>query len=262
MSTADTSEDAPKRGPGSILKWILALQVFIGLFIVGVDIAPNLATNLRPSSAPNLTQPVLPGDQTRRYRDDWTPNPGRPSSPLQTPGDMPSRLLFTPDEGDASVLTLTGKIREGDAARFAEAIAARPGIAALRLHSPGGSVRDALDIGRQARELGLNTIMQAGDICLSACPYLFAGGVARSADEDASIGVHQSYFGSNSVLPAFLAVSNIQRGQGEVMTYLAAMGVDVLVMQHALVTPPDEIYLLLPEELERYRMVTSAEGAT
>jgi hypothetical protein len=37
------------------------------------------------------------------------------------------------------------------------------------------------------------------------------------------------------------------------------MGIDPLVMQHALVTPPDEIYLLLPEELTRYRFVENTE---
>ena len=36
------------------------------------------------------------------------------------------------------------------------------------------------------------------------------------------------------------------------MTYLDEMGIDPLVMTHALSTPPDQIYVLLPKELERY----------
>jgi hypothetical protein len=34
---------------------------------------------------------------------------------------------------------------------------------------------------------------------------------------------------------------------------------DPLVMRHALATPPDEIYILLPEELERYRFVSESQ---
>lgn len=43
------------------------------------------------------------------------------------------------------------------------------------------------------------------------------GGTKRRVEQDASIGVHQHYFGQNSVQPAFMAVEDIQRGQGFVM---------------------------------------------
>ena len=43
------------------------------------------------------------------------------------------------------------------------------------------------------------------------------------------------------------------------MSYLEEMGIDPLVMRHALETPPDEIYVLLPEELDRYGFVTDDE---
>jgi hypothetical protein len=98
--------------------------------------------------------------------------------------------------------------------------------------------------------------MLSGEFCYSACPYLLAGGEAREIDAQASVGVHQHYFGENSLLPAFVAVEDIQRGQGDVMAYLDEMGIDPLVMQHALATPPDEIYVLLEEELQRYGFIS------
>ena len=101
--------------------------------------------------------------------------------------------------------------------------------------------------------------MLSGEVCYSACPYLFAGGETREIEEGASIGVHQHYFGQNTYLPAFVAVEDIQRGQGEVMVYLDEMGIDPLVMQHALTTPSDEIYVLLPEELDRYGFATGED---
>ncbi len=129
----------------------------------------------------------------------------------------------------------------------------------LYVNSPGGSVSDALRLGRYLRDAELTTALRSGDICYSACPYLLAAGTSRDVPEDASVGVHQHFFGESTLLPAFVAVEDIQRGQGEVMTYLDQMGIDPLVMQHALVTPPDEIYLLLPEELTRYRFVENTE---
>ena len=118
---------------------------------------------------------------------------------------------------------------------------------------------DALELGRAIREAGLNTDMEGGAICLSACPYVLASGTERSADEDARIGVHQHYFGENTLLPAFTAVSDIQRGQGLVMRYLDEMGIDLRLMEPALMTPPKEIYLLTREELRDFNLLTTAE---
>jgi hypothetical protein len=183
---------------------------------------------------------------------------GNPARPFRTTGDMPEHLTFT---RDGATLTLTGAIKVGDGDRFAayltaEETAGGEAFTTLRLNSPGGSVSDALAIGRRVRADGLNTQLLAGDICLSACPYVFASGVTRAVDTDAQIGVHQHFFGKSRVLPAFLAVEDVQRGQGEVMAYLDDMGVDTRIMQHALVTPPNEIYILLPKQLREYAMIT------
>ena len=109
-------------------------------------------------------------------------------------------------------------------------------------------------IAEVCAKAGLDTIVDS--ICFSACPYVFAAGADRSAGPNARIGVHQHYFGESTILPAFLAVEDVQRGQADVMNYLDDMGVDVRVMGLALSTPPDEIYILLPEELAEYRLVT------
>lgn len=159
------------------------------------------------------------------------------------------------------VWRLEGAIAEGDAARLIDQLAAAetpPQV--LILQSPGGAVHEALALGRHLRAQGIRTRMLAGEYCYSACPYLLAGGLHREIDPEASVGVHQHYFGENSLLPAFIAVEDIQRGQSEVMTYLDEMGIDPLVMRHALATPPDELYLLLPEELTRYRFHAPGEG--
>ena len=50
-------------------------------------------------------------------------------------------------------------------------------------------------------------------------------------------------------MPVFLAVEGIQHGQGKTMEYLIEMGIDPGLMLYSLNTPPDEIYLLVEDEL-------------
>ncbi len=248
---------------GRMLRWLFAIQLGFAMVLLGTDMMRILPGLTSPSQAPAITQPPGPGDQTRRYdpaRID--PRPARPGTrPVPDTTDMPSRLAFVDTVWDgAATITLTGEIAPGDADRFTTFLdSVDPVPAQAFLNSPGGSVQDALAMGRRLREAGIATRMTATDICLSACPYILAAGTTRTVDDGALVGVHQHYFGQNTVLPAFLAVEDIQRGQGEVMGYLDDMDVDPLIMRHALQTPPDEIYLLTPAELATYRLTTPAE---
>ncbi|SPJ24348.1 hypothetical protein [Palleronia abyssalis] len=248
---------------GLVIKGILGLQLAIGVALVAGDLSTGIPRFPTTTRAPDLDQPVRPGDQTRRFRPADLPSaPNRPFPP--TP-DMPDRLGLAEAELDGRrVIRMVGSIAMGDAERLPDLLAARFGgddaPEALLIHSPGGSVDDALRLGRAVRDLGLRTEIAPGDVCLSACPYLFAGGVDRRVQDGGALGVHQHYFGENTVLPAFLAVEDIQRGQGQVMGYLDEMGLNPLLMQHALTTPPEAIYIFVPEELERYDIVTPPEG--
>lgn len=236
------------------LSAVLLFQVGIGALLVLGDVrqAP-LSLPFTGPQTPRLSEPVRPGDQRRTY----APDRDRPSvRPAREAGPLPDRLTLTREGGQ---YRLEGTISPGDAERMISQIdEADPAIETLVLQSPGGSVRDALSLGRHLRDRAIATEVLAGEICYSACPYLFAGGLPRSASDNASIGVHQHSFGENTLLPAFIATEDIQRGQAEVMTYLDDMGVDPLVMRHAMSTPANEIYILLPEELTRYRILDEA----
>ncbi|MDZ7710804.1 MAG: hypothetical protein U5K36_12625 [Roseovarius sp.] len=202
--------------------------------------------------APRLTEPVGPGDQRRQFR----PGRDRPATrPARDPGDMPPRLVLT--AMNETTYRLEGTIADGDSDRIIKLLEeARPRPERIVLQSPGGSVTDALSLGRHLRAEGIETRMLSGEYCFSACPYILAGGAARDIPDEALVGVHQHYFGESSILPASFAVEDIQAGQGEVMIYLDAMGIDPLVMHHALTTPPDEIYILVPAELRDYGFVS------
>ncbi|SFE54573.1 COG3904 family protein [Roseivivax sediminis] len=246
------------RNIGRTLKSVLAVQMGLGALLVLGDIGARPGGLRLPGfgpSAPALTEPVRPGDQRRVY-DPARLAPG--TRPGQTTQDLPERLTLT--RIDCGTYRLEGGISEGDAERIATRLGeVSPAPETLVLHSPGGSVTDALQLGRHLRQEGIGTRMLAGESCFSACPYILAGGTPREIADDAAVGVHQHYFGENSLLPARFAVEDIQRGQGEVMAYLSDMGIDPMVMTHALATPPDEIYVLMQEELERYNFVTPDE---
>lgn len=234
------------------LMGVLVFQLGIGLFLIVGDMRDGaLRLPAFGPDAPGLTEPVRPGDQRRTY----DPGRNRPAvQPSRDPGDLPERLTLTREEG--TTWRLEGAIAEGDAERIADQLADQD-VDALVLQSPGGVVAEALTLGRHLRRQGIATRILAGEYCLSACPYLLAGGALRRIDPDGAVGLHQHYFGRNTLLPAFVAVEDIQAAQAEVMTYLDAMGIDPLVMRHALATPPDEIYILLPEDLARYGFVTA-----
>mgnify|MGYP006296059489 FL=1 len=247
----------PRNAIARTLMGVLIFQLGIAGFLILGDMGRGGISWPRfGPEAPGLTEPVRPGDQRRTY----APGRDRPAvQPARDPGDLPDRLVLTPDEGPT--WRLEGTIAEDDAERIARQITeAEPAIETLILQSPGGAVGDALVLGRLLRREGIATRMLAGEYCLSACPYILAGGARREIDEDASVGVHQHFFGRNTLLPAFVAVEDIQAGQAEVMGYLDDMGIDPLVMRHALATPPDQIYLLLPEDLRRYGFLPSDEG--
>lgn len=247
---SDTDEIAPN-GTFRVMRWLLGAQIVLAALLIVIDLAPSVPGLLAPSQAPELDRPTGPGDQVRHYR------PGRPATP--GPGvdpDMPRRLVAEDVTIDGTIaLRIRGAIAQGDGTRIVEELrTTRPAL--VLLDSPGGSVSDALAIGRALRDIGAETRLANDAVCFSACPYIFVGGTTRSVAESARLGVHQHAFGESTILPAFLAVEDIQRGQAGVLTHLADMGIDLRIMGPSMATPADEIYILTPEELSDWNVVT------
>ncbi len=244
----------------------LALQVAVAGAILTEDFW-DMRLRLAQGGIESVpTEPASPGDQTRPYAPVAVPvrapgsAPGRSvPSPLALPQTLPVGLTFslqeTADYG--RVLLVAGSIEEGDALRFVahvEDMLAPPDMVAL--HSPGGMVHEAQRIGRYIREHEMATLIAPDAACLSSCPYILASGVERIVSRTGWVGLHQHYNDRKTILPAFLAVQGIQDGQGDTLAYLGEMGIDPLILVHVLKTPPDDIYLLLEDELLEYRLAT------
>ncbi len=246
---------------GRGLKLVFVLQIVIAGFLIASDLNTRWRFDFA-SDRPAPTGPVAPGDQTRRY-DPNEPvprftNPGADPR-ISLPDNLPTRLEFSlrddPDLG--AILMMNGAIEPDDPDRLRAYLDTLDTVpATVAINSPGGSVDAALQIGAALRAQGLNTVILPGMACLSACPYMLAGGVERRVSQTGAVGLHQHYYETPGYIPVFFAVENIQRGQGETMRYLIEMGVDPGVMVHGLSTPPDEIYVLVESELIDTRLAT------
>ena len=81
-------------------------------------------------------------------------------------------------------LMATGTITPGISQAFAAEVGKHGDyIKTVVLNSPGGSVTDALAMGRLIREKKFATEVEAGKYCASSCPLVFAGGVERRAGD-------------------------------------------------------------------------------
>lgn len=208
-----------------------------------------------PAALTYRPQPILPPATTEDGGGRARPALGTPPELL----DAPLSITL----GSGGMLSLTGTVDPGAAARFAQEIAARGEyVSTVLLDSPGGSVDDALEIGRLIRAEGLSTEVRNGGLCASSCPIIFASGQSRIAGKDAAIGVHQIYAAALSASPldalsvAGVAMADAQSVTAEISRHLSEAGVDTAVWLHAMETPPDRLYYLTPEELDHYRLVT------
>jgi len=83
---------------------------------------------------------------------------------------------------DKDRLVLTGPIRWGDNVAFFAAVNSGRNIKTVVLNSDGGTVDEAIDIGRTIREHHLDTTVPASSICVSACVLVWAAGHKRTVD--------------------------------------------------------------------------------
>lgn len=245
---------------------LFAAQVAIGGGLVWLDV-----TDRRPGEEPITTAPIAPlapGDQTRRYDPARVPaavprrsGDGREAGLIDLPTEMKSlQFRFLDRDGFGRIMAVEGAIAPGDAERFTNALEAalaeETPPETVSLHSPGGSLSDALAIGKAVRAAELDTLVVSGGACVSACPTILFGGVERHVSREAWVGMHQGFLSDVTLVTTRRAVSDVQRLQGEVIAFTREAGVDPGVHVFALTTPPEDVYFLLPEEMEEYDVAT------
>jgi hypothetical protein len=249
----------------TVLRWIFRSVLMVTIAALAVDLAdmqgwianPDSAAEITedspafnlPSLVPSVLAPLLPGGDKH-----LTPLP-------QADGALAKPMTFELIGGGK--LMATGTITPGISESFAAEVG-RHGeyIKTVVLNSPGGSVTDALAIGRLIRERKFATEVEAGKYCTSSCPLVFAGGVERRAGDRAAIGVHQvaSTNSATGGLPRD-EMSIAQNISARCQRYLGDMGVSLQVWVHAMETPHDRLFVFKPDELKSLNLVTAAASA-
>ncbi|HEY2211187.1 MAG TPA: hypothetical protein VGH62_06120 [Bradyrhizobium sp.] len=252
----------------AILRWIFRSVVTVTIAVLAVDLASvqgwiaipdsaatpaeiqlgSPALNL-PGMLPSMLTPLLPGGDKRLV-------------PLPRPdGAMAEPMTFELVSGGK--LMATGTITPGISEAFAAEVGKRGDyVKTVVLNSPGGSVADALAMGRLIRERKFATEVEAGRYCVSSCPLTFAGGVDRHAGDRATIGVHQvAAVRSAANGPTRDEMSVAQNISARCQRYLGDMGVSLQVWVHAMETPHDKLFVFKPDELKSLNMVTEAPAS-
>ena len=154
------------------------------------------------------------------------------------------------------------------------------GGATVVLDSSGGSVNDAITMGRRWRKLGLRTtvgttielqsssgVMKPAVLpqayCESMCVFLLLSGKTRYVPEEAHVRVHQIWMGDRADDPKAASYSAqdlmiVQRDVGRLAKYTVEMGGSGDLLSLSLSVPPwEDLHRLTTDELKLANLVTT-----
>lgn len=154
----------------------------------------------------------------------------------------------TYDIGPSKGLFFDGNIVDGDEISFQMAIKEINPTTVL-VNSTGGRVYIAMNIANILRDNGIHAQTQK---CSSACVYLFAGGVTRTVDRNATIKVHSAKYENADATTPFFA----QKLVADIYDHLDELGIDPTLGHIAARVPNDKWHVLNREELMKFRIAT------
>jgi hypothetical protein len=245
-----------------VLRWLLRVLLIATVSVLALDLSAMTGFNPESLWREVTEQPVLPDMAPVTTDAPVTPDPGRRVVPARkADGALAKPMTFSLAQNGR--LIATGMIAPGSAAAFAAEVNARGEyIKTIVLNSPGGSVGDALEMGRLIRAKGFATEVDKHKICVSSCPLVFVGGAKRVAGADAIIGVHQVFAPDPAEAARHDTMSEAQRVSARCQRYLADMGVDLKMWVHAMETPKEKLFIFSANELRELNIVTLTNVAT
>jgi hypothetical protein len=199
-------------------------------------------------------------DQIRRY-DPRSAPARRSDQAVVLPGfdgdaDAAIASSITFHLGENGAASAVGRIDPGSYVAFEEFIHATPELATLTLHSPGGSVRDAIAMAELLRAREIDTAVARHGYCASSCPLAFSGGVERTLPDPVWFGVHQVFTSDAQIGTLQDGMAGAQHISSQAQQLLVDMGVDPRAWIHAMATPKEQLYLFNQDELTDLNWVT------
>lgn len=154
--------------------------------------------------------------------------------------------------GPILVAKVSEDIVPGDYEALLKGIKANPGKfnrKVVMLDSIGGSVSEAIRMGRLLRETGFDTWVPSGAVCQGSCVYLLAAGHAKTVR--GHVAIHRPYYpGSDSVHSA----SKASASRASQVAYFKEMQVPLALLEAINSTEPRRMRVLTASELARFHL--------
>lgn len=151
--------------------------------------------------------------------------------------------------GRILAVEISGDIAPGDYEALMKGIRDNPGTFARKLvllDNIGGSVTEAIRMGRLLRETGFDTMVPTDGVCQGSCVYLLAAGRNRSVR--GYVGLHRPYFPNGD---SALADSSVGPRYSPA-AYLKEMNVPLGLLDEMNGIEPTSMRVLTRDELARY----------
>jgi hypothetical protein len=128
------------------------------------------------------------------------------------------------------------------------------------LHSPGGSVVEALKLGRLISKLKANTSVGRSSAtsaeCLSACVWAYLGGTYRFLPDTSEVGVHQFAFVNDKAVQTETATAVSQSMAAEIVEFMKQNRADTDFFKLVTSALPRDMYLVPHDKPRELRVVT------
>jgi hypothetical protein len=160
------------------------------------------------------------------------------------PTAFAAALKKLPGNDGRTIVALSGEIQQGDSDSLTLLIKSENDagrlVHAIRLSSPGGNLMEGVMLAEIVKQGKISTSVLNGSQCASACFIVFAAGTEKFANYGALIGVHG-------------ASDKSGRESGTATVSMARIvkdfGVPAGIIGKMVVTPPDEMVWLSPDDL-------------
>jgi hypothetical protein len=145
------------------------------------------------------------------------------------------------------VILLAGVIAPGDNDKFLNLVRrannAKLLVSGIRLNSPGGDLAEGLGLAQSIKTAQITTVVVSGGVCASACFLAFAGGAEKYVSFSGRVGVHGAS-DENGVETTGAAAATVGMARAA-----KELGASVAVLGKMVITPPDKIVWLSPDDL-------------
>ncbi len=164
-------------------------------------------------------------------------------------GKVEVQAVQPKNAGPILAVSISESIAPGDYESLFKGLLANPGKYSKKLallDNIGGSVAEAIRMGRLLRESGFDTLVQDNALCQGSCVYLLAAGRVKTVR--GHVGIHRPYFANGD---SALAANTMRYNPA---AYFQEMRIPASLLTDMQAIDPRNVRVLTPKELAGYRL--------